>query len=168
MNIVLVGFMGTGKTAVAREVATKTAMEYVSVDQVIEEKEGKSINDIFASFGEKYFRKLEKEVARCISLKDNLIIDAGGGIVLDEENVAALKKTGKMICLTARPDVIHRRTKKRTHRPLLNVANPMVKIKELLQYRAAFYKRADFQIDTSDKGIKEVAEEVMKLAGFRK
>lgn len=163
MNIVLVGFMGTGKTAVAKALSKSLKMEYVSMDDIIRKKEAKSINEIFSQDGEPYFRKVEKEVAEDLSKRNNVIIDAGGGVVLNEENVKNLKKNGKIVCLNATPDVIYERTKKRSHRPLLNVADPRKKITELLNFRAPYYGKADMQIDTSQKGINEVCQEIIKL-----
>lgn len=163
MNIVIVGFMGTGKTVVAKGLAAKLKMEYVSMDDIIEQKEGKSINEVFSQDGEPHFRKVEKKVVEELSKKDGLVIDAGGGVVLDEDNIKNLKKNGVIVCLTVSPDVIYERTKKYTHRPLLNVSDPKKKIKELLDFRAPYYKKADFQIDTSSKSISEVVEEVIKL-----
>lgn len=160
MNIVIVGFMGTGKTAVAKKLAAKTGMKYVSMDRMIEEKEGRAISEIFSQSGEPHFRRIEKEIAKELSEKDNLVIDAGGGVVLDGDNISALKKNGKMICLTATPDAIYERVKRHTHRPLLDVPDPKKKIRELLDFRSPYYKKADVQIETSQKSIREVIEEI--------
>jgi len=168
MNIILVGFMGTGKTAVAKRVASEADMEYISTDGLIEKEEGKAINDIFSQDGEAYFRKVEKGVIEELSARDNLVVDAGGGVVLNEDNMGNLRKNGVIICLNARSDVIYERVKRSSHRPLLNVADPKGRIEELLRYRAPYYARADFQIDTSDKAIKEVVRNVRKLAKMRR
>ena len=101
MNIVLVGFMGTGKTAVGKLLSAKMQMKYISTDELIEDKERRSINEIFKKSGEPYFRRLEKEAVKRVCLLDKFIIDAGGGVVLDEENVQMLKKNAKIICLSA-------------------------------------------------------------------
>jgi len=163
MNIVLVGFMGTGKTAVAKRVANTLKMDYVSMDSIIEDREGLSINEIFAQKGEEYFRKVEKAVAKELSEKDNIVIDAGGGVVLDEENVSALKKTAKIICLTASVEAIYQRTKRHKHRPLLKVEDPKQKIEELLKLRAPYYNKIDIKIDTTIKSLPEVVQEVVNL-----
>ena len=167
MNIVIIGFMGTGKTVVAKALAKELKKDYVSMDNVIEKKEGKSISDIFAQKGEPYFRNVEKEVAKELSEKDGLIIDAGGGVVLNEENIKNLKNNGKIICLTATIDVIFERTKRHTHRPLLNVEDPKKKIKELFDFRTPYYKKADHEIDTSKKSIREIVKEIVEVVGSR-
>lgn len=162
MNIVLVGFMGTGKTAVGKLLAKKIQMKYICTDEVIEDKERRSINDIFKKNGEPYFRRVEKEVVKKVAQLDNFIIDAGGGVVLDEENVQNLKKNGKIICLTATPEVILERTKRYYHRPLLDVDEPKAKIEELLKFRAPHYAKAHFSIDTTNLTIEQVAQEIKK------
>jgi len=160
MNIILVGFMGTGKTVIGKKLASKRGMKYVSMDEEIEKKEKRSISEIFSKDGEPYFRKVEKEVAKELSNQDNLVIDAGGGVVLDEENISNLKASGRMVCLNASPDVIFKRTEKYKHRPLLNVSDPRKKIEELLEHRARHYKNADIQIDTSHNNIDKVVREI--------
>lgn len=159
-NIVLVGFMGTGKTAVAKRLAKRLKVKYVSMDEMIVEREGIPINDIFAKGGEEHFRKVESQVAKEVAGMKDVVVDAGGGVVLNGENVKSLKSTGTLVCLSARPDVILERTKRHRHRPLLNVPDPMEKIKELLKIRAPHYAKADYQIDTSDKSMDEVVEEI--------
>jgi shikimate kinase len=159
-NIVLVGFMGTGKTSVARALSRKLGMKYVSTDEFIEKKEKTSIADIFSGKGENYFRKAEKDAVKGLSLMENVVIDAGGGAVTDPENVEHLKKKGIIVCLWAEPEVILDRTKKYTHRPLLNVGNPLEKIRELLMVRKPFYERADYHIHTSKMTPGQVVEEI--------
>jgi shikimate kinase len=163
MNIVLVGFMGTGKTAVGKDLAKKVGMKYISTDEVIEDKERRSINDIFKRSGEPYFRRVEKEVVKKVSELNNFVIDCGGGVVLDEENIQTLKENGKLICLTATSDIILERTKRYYHRPLLDVDDPKAKVEELLKTRAPFYAKADFSVDTSNLSIEQVAEEIKRL-----
>ena len=162
MNIVVVGFMGTGKTAVARLLATRLDLKYISTDEVIEDKERRSINEIFRRSGEPYFRAVEKEVVKKVSELDKFVIDAGGGVVLDEENLANFKQNGKLICLEASVDTILERTKRNRHRPLLNVKDPKAKIDELLKKRAPFYAKADFSIDTTELTVENVVEEIIK------
>lgn len=161
-NIVLVGFMGTGKTAVAKELSKRLNMPVVNLDEMIEQDQKKSINAIFKQHGEPYFREIEKRIAKMVSQKDGVIIDAGGGVVLDGENIKNLKQNGILFCLNAKPGVILERTKKYSHRPLLNVDNPKTQVEELLLKRAPFYAKADFSIDTSDKSINQVADIVIK------
>ncbi|MBL7157107.1 MAG: shikimate kinase [Candidatus Omnitrophica bacterium] len=161
-NIVLVGFMGTGKTVVAKTLAKRLGMKYVSTDDLIEEREKVSIPDIFSKKGEKYFREVEKNVIKDVSLMENMVIDAGGGVVINAENVKNLNKKGVIICLWAEPEVILQRTKHhtKTKRPLLNVREPLGKIEELLAFRKSFYERADYHIRTSGMSVDKVADEV--------
>ena len=163
MNIVLVGFMGTGKTAVGRLLAKSLKMKYISTDELIEDRERRSIKDIFEKSGEPYFRRIEKEVIKKVSQLDRFIIDAGGGVVLAEENMDNLKKNAKIICLKASANTILERTKRYRHRPLLNITDPRAKIEELLQARAPLYARADFCLDTNNLTPEQVVNEIKRL-----
>ncbi len=156
--------MGTGKTAIGKRVAEKLEMEYFDIDALIEKEAGMSISELFSRFGEEHFRDLESRLTRKVSAYENKVIATGGGIVLREENLNNLHRGGLLICLTARPEVILERTKKERHRPLLEVDYPLATIKELLTYRAPFYARADYNLDTSDLTITQAVEEVIKLA----
>ena len=162
MNIVLVGFMGTGKTAVGKLLAKKVEMKYICTDEIIEDRERRSINEIFKKSGEAYFRRVEKEVVKKVAQLDKFIIDAGGGVVLDEENIQSLKKNGKIVCLIATPEVILERTKRYHHRPLLNAEDPKAKVEELLNFRAPYYAKADLSVDTTNLTIEQVVEKVKK------
>ena len=162
-NIVLVGFMGTGKTAVGKVLAEKLNMRYVSIDGLIESREGRTIKDIFRDDGEPHFRRVEKEVVREISGAAGQVIDAGGGIVLDEENLRNLQKGGIVICLWAEAQTIDERTKGHGHRPLLNVDDPEKSIKDLLESRKPFYKKADFHVDTTGLDISAVAGRIERI-----
>jgi len=162
-NIVLLGFMGTGKTAIGKRVAEKLEMEYLDIDNLIELEAKIPISEIFSLFGEEHFRDLESKIAKTVSKYENKVIATGGGIVLRKENMDNLRQGGVLICLTARPEVILERTQKEHHRPLLEVDYPLVTIKELLAYRAPFYAQADYSLDTSDLTIEQVAEKVIAL-----
>ncbi|MFH1678985.1 MAG: shikimate kinase [Candidatus Omnitrophota bacterium] len=163
-NIYIVGFMGTGKTAVGKEVSRQLAQRFFDLDSLIEEKEKKRISRIFAENGEEYFRSVEKQALKEISAKRNLVVSCGGGIVLDKENIRTMKETGVIICLSATPKVILSRTQGYKHRPLLNVDDPEQAIDELLIIRASFYAQADYTIDTSDLTVSEVVNKVLKIA----
>ena len=163
-NIVLVGFMGTGKTTIATQLANKLGMRYVSTDDLIEKREKRTINEIFTKSGEDYFRNAESEVIKEASGLDNAVIDAGGGVVLREENMAMLKSSGIVICLTADEEVIMERTKKYKHRPLLNVEDPKRKIRDLLAKRAPFYAKADHCLDTGKFTVRQIVEKVTEIA----
>jgi shikimate kinase len=162
-NIVLIGFMGTGKTTIATKVALKLGMKYVSTDGLIEESEKRTINEIFTEKGEDYFRGVESEVIRKVSGMENAVVDAGGGAVLREENMANLKASGTVICLTADEATIFERVKKYKHRPLLNVKEPKMKIRELLAKRSPFYAKADHTIDTGKLTVRQAVNEILKI-----
>lgn len=162
-NIVLVGFMGTGKTVVGKYIAGALRMQLINTDHLIEEKEGTAINEVFSKSGEPYFRGVEREVIKEVSKKENIIIDAGGGAVINEDNVRDLKKNGIIFCLNAAPEEILRRTKKYTYRPLLNVDDPLAEIKRLKEERKGYYKRADYRIETSGKSVAEVSDQIIKI-----
>ncbi|MBU0549367.1 MAG: shikimate kinase [Candidatus Omnitrophica bacterium] len=164
-NIYIVGFMGTGKTVVAKEVARQSGRQFIDLDSLIEKEEKKKISQIFAQEGEAHFRMLEKEALHKAAALNKAVIACGGGIVLDKENIRIIKESGLMVCLTAKAGVIISRTSGKSHRPLLNVDNPAQKINDLLAERAPFYAQADFHIDTSDLTIKEVVEKVLEYAG---
>lgn len=162
-NIVLVGFMGTGKSAVGKLLAGKLNKDFVELDDMIEKKEKMPIKEIFEKKGEAYFRKLEKEAVKEASQRQGLVISAGGGAIIDEENFKNLKKNSVIICLEASPEVILRRTKGNTCRPLLNVSDPKKEIEDLLKKRAPYYKKADLSINTDKLTIEEVVEKIICL-----
>lgn len=153
--------MGTGKTSVGREIALSLGLKFIDLDGLIVKKEGRSISDVFAQDGEPYFRKVEKEALREVSQAENQVVSCGGGIVIDSENIIIMKQSGRFIALTARPEVIFERVKKETHRPLLNTADPLARIKELLDIRKPYYDQAEFLIDTSDMSILEVGQKIL-------
>jgi shikimate kinase len=162
-NIYLVGFMGTGKSAVGQELARQKKMQFVDSDQLIEEKEKREIAKIFTREGEAYFRKVEKEVLAGISQKENQVVACGGGMVIDPDNIRTMQSSGIIICLSASPEVILERTRLFRHRPLLNVANPKDKIVSLLAERAPYYAQADKIIDTSKISVKEIVKKILEF-----
>jgi shikimate kinase len=162
-NIVLFGFMGTGKTVVGKEVARRLGMEFLDMDDVIEEKEGRTISEIFAGKGERHFREVESKVASELAGREGLVIATGGGVVLNEGNVEALQSSGVGICMEARPEVIYGRVKDESHRPLLMTDNPLGEIKGLLRQRGPYYARVRHQIDTSELSVEEAVERVLDI-----
>jgi len=168
MNIVLTGMMGTGKTAVGRKLAEKLNMKYISTDEIIEKDVGISIPEIFKIKGEPYFRDVETKAVKRVAMLDNLVIDTGGGVVQKSENMEELERNGVVICLTASPEVILRRTSRTDYRPLLNVENREIEIKKLLEKRERFYKRCTKMIDTSDKSVEEAVDELITFLSEKK
>jgi len=162
-NIVLFGFMGTGKTCVGRAVAERLGMTYVDLDDLIEAREGTTISEIFAAKGEPHFRRVETEVAAEAAQLRRHVIATGGGVVLNEANVRALERTGVGICLGATAEAIYERVRDERHRPLLAVDNPPEKIRALLEYRAPFYAKVGHQLDTTGKPVEAVVDEVIAI-----
>jgi len=164
MNIVLVGFMGTGKSSVGKELSRVLGKRYIDVDEIIQKKENCSIPRIFAEKGEDYFRKIEEEVIREVSRIDESVISTGGGAVLKRENMENLKKGGIVICLKANLQTILERTTGDEQRPLLNAhLDRKERIKQLLKKRAPFYNKADIIIDTSSLSILQTVDRIVKI-----
>lgn len=162
-NIVLLGFMGTGKSAVGRRLATAFRYQFIDTDQVIEEKTHKRVADIFSEQGEEAFRRLESEVVIGLAERTGCVISTGGGIVLDSKNLDLLQKNGILVLLRCRPEVIFKRVQKRAgQRPLLQKADPLAEIKRLLAEREPFYRRADITLDTSDMNLDDVVQQIKR------
>jgi shikimate kinase len=165
-NIVLIGFMGSGKSTLARILKDLLKWPYVSTDDHIEQKEGRKIAQIFKDSGEDYFRSLEQKVVEEIASREGIIVDCGGGVVLNPENVKLLKKTGTLVYLSCDPKVIYERILMQPKRPLLDVPDPLAEIQRLLKMRIPSYEQADITLNTSDGDMPRVASELMvKLNG---
>lgn len=164
-NIALIGFMGTGKSAVGSELSKRLGIALLEVDELIVEKAGKSITEIFSEDGEEAFRRLESEVVADVSSRNGVIISCGGGAVLDPENVMRLKMNSVIVLLTAPVDEILRRAfLDGDSRPLLNTFDKEARARELLRYRQSFYLRAaDYILDTSGLDPEGVAETIISL-----
>ncbi|MEO5359015.1 MAG: shikimate kinase [Nitrospirota bacterium] len=163
-NIVLTGFMGTGKTTIGKVLAKSLGRNLIDIDSEIEKDKGIKITEIFASMGEAKFRDMETEMVGKISTLSNVVISTGGGVVLRQENIEFLRKNGIVVNLTADPEIIYARLSGANDRPLLNVADPLAKIRELLDFRRPFYQNADIIIDTGDKTPIIAAEEIIQSA----
>lgn len=160
-NLALVGFMGSGKSTVGRQVAGELGFEFVDADTLIEERAGISITEIFSTEGETEFRKMEREVIDGLSERKKLVIATGGGAVVDPENLTSLKKHALVICLWANAETIHKRTKHQSHRPLLQQSDPLVTIRQMLAEREPHYKQADVIVNTEMRPQREVAAQVL-------
>jgi len=161
-NIVLVGFMGTGKTSVGLRLAELLDMQFIDTDNLIEEENIMSISDMFSMMGEDYFRDRESSVIEKVSKLSGKVIATGGGAVKREINIQNLKSLGIIFCLYASPETILQRTSGYSHRPLLQIDDPIGKIKDMLNERELFYSKADYTIDTSELSIEQVAEEILE------
>ena len=162
MNIILIGFMGTGKSTIGRRLAKRLGWAFVDVDRVIEASAGMSVAKIFAERGEAVFRRLERRaIGRVIRAREQ-VIAAGGGAFVDPESRTKLRMSGPVVCLSAKPQVILARIGKRLEaRPLLaGQASPLARIRALLAQRASAYAQADLTIDTSSLSIDEAVERI--------
>jgi 3-dehydroquinate synthetase/shikimate kinase len=155
--------MGTGKTSVANELQKILGWEFIDIDELIIEREGRTINEIFEKEGEVYFRDVESKIIAEVSLLDTKIISTGGGAVLRLENIKNLKQNGMVICLEASPEKIFERLKNDNSRPLLKVADPLAKIKEMLEIRKSFYENNNYAIDTTNLSVAEIAKKIKDL-----
>ena len=153
-NIVLIGFMGAGKSTISDYLSTMFDMDIVEMDQVIAEREEMSIPDIFATYGEEYFRDLETNLLIEMQSHKNAVISCGGGAALRERNVAEMKKNGRVVLLTATPETIFERVKDSNDRPVLNGRKNVKGISELMEQRREKYEAAaDIVINTDDKTV---------------
>ena len=159
-NIVLIGFMGTGKSSVGKVLAKRLNRTCVDIDQRIEEEQKKKIADIFEKEGEAHFRHLEKEMVRRVCADTNLVITAGGGAVLDSENMETFKKNGLVVSLEATAETIYQRVKDSKHRPLLKGGDVMGEIRRLLESRKPFYAKANMTFKTDGKSAVQVADAI--------
>lgn len=166
-NIILCGFMGTGKSAVGQRLAEKLKARFVDMDGLIEARAGKPISRIFAEDGEARFRAMERELVRELAQAGNQVIATGGGVVLNPDNIRDFSRSGLVVCLAATPEEILRRVGTSSHRPLLNQPDPAAAIRELLAKRQALYAAIPAQVDTNGKTVDEAADAVLALAADR-
>jgi len=164
-NIVLIGFMGSGKSTVGKLLANKLGLRFVDTDRLVEKKVGKRIKEIFKNEGEEKFRAFESEVIEEVSKYENQVISCGGGAVLNPDNVSILKENGVLIYLKASAFILFERLHGTDTRPLLNVASPRDKVNELLAARQSLYEKVtDILIDTSyidvDAVVKKIQEKI--------
>ena len=165
-NIVIIGFMGNGKSSVGRVLAARLGRTFYDIAKEIERREEMSVMEVFAWFGEEYFRAREKEIVQELSQKSGLVISTGGGTVADPENLQLLQENGVLICLSASEDTILERVNRHGTRPLLanmSQEEQRQKIKDLLAARKKMYRKAVYMLDTSSRGPREVAEDIKKF-----
>ena len=161
--IVLIGFMGSGKSSVGRILERRTGWPRFDTDELVSARFGRSIAEIFAEFGEDKFRSAESEVVEQLSTESAAVVVTGGGIVLRAGNVDLLRRVGTLVHLEADEETLFRRVSRRATRPLLQTENPRGTLAELLRKRLPLYRQAaDFQVDTSKLTHDEVADAVMK------
>ena len=165
-SLILIGFMGTGKSTLGRVLAERLHLEQVDLDEVVVQEQNMPINDIFSRYGEERFRELEHDVVCRYAAQPNLIISPGGGAVLREENRKVMRECCTVISLLARPEVILERVNRdATVRPVLENRKPgqskLERIEEVLTQRMPCYQEADFILDTSDAPVELLAEQVL-------
>jgi shikimate kinase len=161
-SIALIGFMGTGKTAVGKILAEKLNKQFVELDTLIAQRAGKSIPEIFKD-GEIAFREMEIAMIKEVSSGEKQVISCGGGMVLNKINIDRLQQDSRIVLLTASPLVILKRTSGNIDRPLLDTQNRLQSVRELLKFRKPFYERAaDFSINTSRLNIEAVAGQIIE------
>jgi 3-dehydroquinate synthase len=163
-NVILIGFMGSGKTTVGKRLAERLGYDFVDTDSLIEKLTKKSISEIFELQGEAVFRSIEKKVIAQVVQKKNQVISCGGGAVLYPENADRLRKSGKVVLLSTSLETLYERLRPEiSERPLLKTENPQEQIKLLLNKRSATYKKvAHFSVETDNKSVEEVVEEIIK------
>ena len=161
-NIVLVGLSGSGKTTIGKLLEQKINLKFIDTDEIIVNNENRSINDIFATDGEKFFRQIEFEVVRKVSEQNDLIISTGGGVVLNQENIDNLKKNGIVFYLKTSVDTLINRLKNDTTRPLLKTNDLRLKLEKMLLDRATFYEKADYIIKNDNDNIEQTVENILR------
>lgn len=162
-NIVLIGFMGAGKSTISDYLSTMFAMDIIEMDQVIADREEMSISDIFETYGEEYFRNLETELLIEMQERRNTIISCGGGVALREKNVTEMKKNGRVVLLTASPQTVYERLKDTDDRPVLKGRKNVDGIAELMEQRREKYEAAaDIVINTDKKTVLAICEELVQ------
>ena len=169
-NVILIGFMGTGKSSTGKMLSQRLGCAFIDMDNKIEEESGLSIPEIFARFGEDHFRQLEHELAVRLSKRRNAVISTGGGTVKNPANMAALKSSGVLVCLKADVDTVLERTQNRGTRPVLDredKGNRRQAVKKLLKERESLYSQADFTVDTSELSPLQVVELITKTLKTR-
>jgi shikimate kinase len=167
-NIILTGFMGTGKSAVGKRLAARLGRPFFDTDALIEEEAHTSIAHLFAEQGELYFRALETQVIERVCTRQRAVIATGGGSIVNADNARRMKACGMVICLTATAEVILERVQDNTDRPLLQGGDPLGKMRALLTSRAEAYARADVRIDTSRLSVDEVVETICQTLDKRR
>ena len=162
-NIFLIGFMGTGKSTVAKALKKETGAEIIEMDQLIAQRENLSIPKIFEEKGEAYFRNVETELLMELQSGEKTIVSCGGGVPMREKNVLEMKKSGKVVLLTALPETILERVRDNEDRPLLQNRKSVEGIRELMEQRREKYEAAaDVTVATDGKGAEMIACEILQ------
>jgi len=163
-NIFLIGFMGCGKSTIARMLSEKRGVTQAEMDEIIVQEQGMPITEIFEKYGEEHFRDIETDLIRRLQTSDGVVVSCGGGAVLREENRKMMKESGVIVWLTAKPETILERVKNSTNRPILNGHMNVEYIAELMEKRRECYQEAaDYQLATDGKSREEICEEILEV-----
>lgn len=162
MNIVLIGFMGSGKSTAGKALAKEMAMDFVDTDEMIEKRCLLTIPDIFSQFGEAYFRQLEREIIKELDEVQNTVISVGGGAIMLDENYRVLKKIGKTIFLNPSLDKIIMNLNGK-FRPLVGHTIQRDRLNMLLMKRMPIYLQADYELNTSELDVDETVKAIIEL-----
>lgn len=160
-NLALIGFMGTGKSSVGRQVAEALQFAFVDTDALIEERTGRTISDIFERDGEPAFREWEHRVVEELAEGENTVIATGGGLPVNPANLESLKTHALVVWLWTSAETIYQRVRAHSHRPLLNGPDPLQKIQQLLVLREPYYRQADVLVNTEQRPLRAVALHVV-------
>lgn len=161
-NIVLIGFMGTGKTSTGKLLASRIGYSFIDTDCKIEQVNQMTINEMFEQHGESYFRQKEQEMIKTVAAYRQVVISTGGGVVLNPENMRMLKEEGIVISLNASLDVILERTGRRHNRPLLEMEDRKAAVIELLESRLPLYAQANLMLDTSEFSPMQIVDQIVE------
>lgn len=162
-NIILTGFMGTGKSSTGKHMARELGRPFIDTDEQIERRTGRKISEIFAADGEPAFRALEKSVLTEALSRERSVIITGGGAVIDADNRRLMRERGFVVALTATPETILSRVGRTKHRPLLSGAEPLAEIRRLSDERRAFYADCDVSLETDGRTPFEMAQIVLQV-----
>lgn len=162
-NIMLIGFMGAGKTTVSKKLADKLGLNCIEIDDKIEKDQGIAISEIFSKYGEDKFRDLESQAIEDLKYNKGNIVSCGGGVVLREKNVKSMRENGKTVLLTASPETTLSRVKDSNDRPILNGNMNVDFIENLMENRREKYlESADIIVDTNNKTVDEVCMDIIE------
>jgi shikimate kinase len=165
-NIILTGFMGTGKSMVGQLVAAELNREFADMDTLIEQREGRPIRQIFTESGEAYFRQLEADLCRELAQQKGLVIATGGGTLVPEANLRVMESSGLVICLDCDPAVLWQRIGQSEDRPMLAAQDEtrFARLAALLEQRAPAYGRIQHHLDVTHLSLREAAKRIYEWA----
>lgn len=168
MNLVLIGYRGSGKSAVGQALAERLGWPFLDTDTLIQQQAGRTIREIYADQGEPVFREFESRIVADVARRDRHIIGTGGGVILRSSNVSALKANGRLIWLAANPEVLWGRILtdpiRRTTRPSPNLTTGLQQIRDALRERDPLYRQAaDLTVDTTTRPIPEIVEDILRF-----